>query len=124
MCATFLDPNYKSFEFFENNEKKKYLKIVKEFLSNFYDTKKVSEVIPIDKVAIASKKFKLSFDDDDSESDSETTITLDLKKEINEYIKLAVNQQNVLEFWHQNQFNFPILYCISVMILTSSCYCY
>ena len=119
LCATFLDPNYKSFEFFENNEKKKYLKIVKEFLSNFYDTKKVSEVIPIDKVAIASKKFKLSFDDDDSESDSESIITLDLKKEINEYIKLAVNQQNVLEFWHQNQFNFPILYCISVMILST-----
>ena len=41
----------------------------------------------------------------------------DLKKEISEYIKLSVHEQNVLEFSHQNQHVFPILYCISTMIL-------
>ena len=34
LCATFLDPNYKSFQFFEKYEKKKYLKSVKELLSD------------------------------------------------------------------------------------------
>ena len=33
---------------------------------------------------------------------------------------MQVNQQNVLEFWRQNQFNFPILYCIATMILILS----
>ena len=119
LCATFLDPNYKTFPFFESYEKKKYMKIVKEFLADFYVTKKISEIIQIEKVTTESKKFKLSFDDadDDSESDTDTFITLDLKKEINEYTRLAVNQQNVLEFWRQNQFTLPILYCISTMIL-------
>ena len=66
-----------------------------------------------------SKKFKLSFDDeeDDSGSDSDKNVSLDLKKEISEYIKLSKHEQNVLEFWHQNQHEFPILYCISTMIL-------
>ena len=44
-------------------------------------------------------------------------VTLDLKKEISEYIRLSVHEQNVLEFWHQNQYVFPIFYCISTMIL-------
>ena len=50
LCATFLNPNYKSFQFFEKYEKKKYLKSVKEFLSDFYLAKRVSEIIPIKKV--------------------------------------------------------------------------
>ncbi|XP_065665445.1 uncharacterized protein LOC136086877 [Hydra vulgaris] len=75
LCATFLDPNYK-----------------------------ISEIIPIKKVRKESKKFKLSFEDeeDDSGSDSDKNVTLDLKKEIGEYIRLSVHEQNVLEFWHQN----------------------
>ena len=119
LCATFLDTNYKSFQFFEKYEKKKHLKSVIEFLSDFYLAKRVSETIPIKKVTNESKKFKLSFDDeeDDSGSDSDKNVSLDLKKEISEYIKLSVREQNVLEFWHQNQHVFPILYCISTMIL-------
>ena len=119
LCATFLDPNYKSFQFFEKYEKKKYLKIVKEFLSDFYLAKRVGEIIPIKKVTKESKKFKLSFEDeeDDSGSDSDKNVTLSLKKEISEYIRLSVHEQNILQFWHQNQYVFPILYCISTMIL-------
>ncbi|XP_065642184.1 uncharacterized protein LOC136073856 [Hydra vulgaris] len=119
LCATFLDPNYKSFQFFEKYEKKKYLKCVKEFLSDFYLTKKLCDIIPVKKVTIKSKKFKLSFDDEDYDSgnDSDKIISLDLKKEISGYRKLSVNEQNVLHFWHQNQDVFPILYCISTMIL-------
>ena len=61
----------------------------------------------------------MSFDDeeDDSGSDSDKNVSLDLKKEISEYIKLSVHGQNVLELWHQNQHVFPILYCNSTMIL-------
>ncbi|XP_065662597.1 uncharacterized protein LOC136085236 [Hydra vulgaris] len=79
----------------------------------------VGEIIPIKKVTKESKKFKLSFEDeeDDSGSDSDKNVTLDLKKENSEYIRLSVHEQNVLEFWHQNQYVFPILYCISTMIL-------
>jgi hypothetical protein len=33
---------------------------------------------------------------------------------------LQVNQQNVLEFWHQNQVNFPFLYCIASMLLSAT----
>ena len=119
LCATFLGPNYKSFQFFEKYEKKKYLKSVKEFLSDFYLAKRVSEIIPIKKVTNESKKLKLSFDneDDDSGSDSDKNVSLDLKKEISEYIKLSVHEQNVLELWHQNQHVLPILCCISTMIL-------
>ncbi|XP_065642585.1 uncharacterized protein LOC136074209 [Hydra vulgaris] len=86
---------------------------------NFYLSKRVGEIIPIKKVTKESKKFKLSFEDeeDDSGSDSDKNVTLDLKKEISEYIRLSVHEQNVLEFWHQNQYVFPILYCISTMIL-------
>ena len=82
MCATFLDPNYKSFQFFEKYEKKKYLKSVKEFLSDFYLAKRVREIIPIKKVTNESKKFKLSFDDeeDDSGSDSDKKCKLISKK--------------------------------------------
>ena len=88
-------------------------------MSDFYLAKRVSEIIPIKKVTNESKKFKLSFDDeeDDSGSDSDKNVSLDLKKEISEYIKLSVHEQNVLEFCHQNQRVFPILYCISTMIL-------
>ena len=41
-------------------------------------------------------KFKLSFDDeeDDSRSDSDKNESLDFKKEIREYIKLSVHEQN------------------------------
>ena len=119
LCATFLGPNYKSFQFFEKYEKKKYLKSVKEFLSDFYLAKRVSEMIPIKKETNESKKLKLSFDDeeDDSGSDSDKNLSLDLRKEISEYIKLSVHKQNVFEFWHQNQHVFQILYCILKMIL-------
>ena len=81
-------------------------------MSDFYLAKRVSEIIPIKKVKNKSKKFKLSFEDeeDDSGSDSDKNVSLDLKKEISEYIKLSVYEQNVLEFWHQNQHVFPILY--------------
>ena len=108
LCATF-----SNFQFFEKYEKKKYLKSVKEFLSDFYLAKRVSEIIPIKKVTNESKKFKLSFDDeeDDFGSDSDKNVSLDLKKEISECIKLSVHEQNVLGFWHQNQHVFPILYC-------------
>ena len=58
LCATFLDTNYKSFQFFEKYEKMKYLKSVEEFLSDFYLAKRVSETIPIKKVTNESKKFK------------------------------------------------------------------
>ena len=111
MCH-FFGSNYKSFKFFEKYEKKKYLKSVKEFLSDFYLARRVSEIIPIKKVTNESKKFKLSFDDeeDDSGSDSDKNVSLDLKKEISEYVKLSVHEQNVLEFCHQNQRVFPILY--------------
>jgi hypothetical protein len=61
----------------------------------------------------SQKKFRLNFDDN---GDRELVV-LDLKKEITAYCKLQVNQQNVLEFWHQNQINFPILYCIVRMEL-------
>ena len=64
LCATFLDTNYKSFQFFKKYKKKKYLKIVKEFLSDFYLAKRVGEIIPIKKVTKESKKFKLSFEDE------------------------------------------------------------
>ena len=30
---------------------------------------------------------------------------------------MPVHEQNILNFWHQNQHVFPILYCISTMIL-------
>ena len=78
---------------------------MKEFLSDFYLAKRVGGIIPIKKVTKESKKFKLSFEDeeDDSRSDSDKNVTLGLKKEISEYIRLSVHEQNVLEFWHQNQ---------------------
>ena len=47
-------------------------------------------------------------------------VVLDFKKEITTYSKLHVNQQNVLEFWRQNQITFPILYCIATMILSTT----
>ena len=53
----------------------------------------------------------------DSGSDSDKNVSLDLKKEISEYIKLLVHEQNVLEFWHKNQHVFSKLYFISTMIL-------
>ena len=88
-------------------------------MSDFYLPKRVGEIIPIKKVKKELKKFKLSFEDeeDDSGSDSDKNVTLDLKKEISVYIRLSVHEQNVLEFWHQNQYVFPILYCILTMIL-------
>ena len=88
-------------------------------MSDFYLAKRVCETIPIKKVINESKKFKLSFNDeeDDSGSDSDKNVSLDLKKEISEYLKLSVHEQNVFEFWDQNQHDFPILYCISIMIL-------
>ena len=70
LCATFLDPNYKSFQFFEKYEKKKYSKSVKEFLSDFYLAKRFSETIPMKKVTNESKKFKLAFDDEEDDSGS------------------------------------------------------
>ncbi|XP_065643099.1 uncharacterized protein LOC136074687 [Hydra vulgaris] len=89
-----------------------------ELENNSYESL-VGEIIPIKKVTKESKKFKLSFEDeeDDSGSDSDKNVTLDLKKEISGYIRLSVHEQNVLEFWHQDQYVFPILYCISTMIL-------
>ena len=47
-------------------------------------------------------------------------LIVNLKKEISEYVKLSVHEQNVFKFWHQNQHVFPILYCISTMILCTT----
>ena len=112
MCATFLEPNHKGFQCFEKYEKKKYLKSVKEFLSDFYLAKRVSEITPIKKVTNESKKFKLSFDDeeDDSGSYSDKNVSLDLKKEITEYIKLSVHEHNVLEISKSTSVSNIVLY--------------
>jgi len=69
------------------------------------------------------KLFRLNFnDDDDDENDNGESelVVLNLKKEITAYCKLQVNQQNVLEFWYQNQVNFPILYCIATIVLSTT----
>ena len=57
-------------------------------------------------------------DEDDGSSDN-APITLDLQKEITNYIKLKVNEQNVLDFWRNNKKQFPILFCIATMLLSS-----
>ncbi len=67
-----------------------------------------------------AKKFKLTFDDDEDDSDDNETIELDFKKELSAYSKMAVIQQNVLDFWREHQFDFPILYCIATMILSTT----
>jgi hypothetical protein len=79
--------------------KKKFMKIVKDYLSDFYTKKKVKELVPLQEEKKTQKKFRLNFDgDDDDENDtgeSELAV-LDLKKEITAYCKLQVNQQNLV----------------------------
>ena len=106
LCATFLDPNYKDFSFYETVDKKRNLKKVKEYLMDFYTKKKISELVVLEKDKNkAAKKSKLTFNDDDDDDDDEEDISLhndiqfDLKKEISAYTKLQVNVQDVLDFW-------------------------
>jgi hypothetical protein len=53
----------------------------------------------------------------------DSELVLNLKKEITAYCKLQVIQQNVLGFWHQNQVNIPILYCIASIVLSTKVIC-
>jgi hypothetical protein len=83
------------------------MKIVQDYLSDFYTIKKVKELVPLQEEKKTQKKFGLNFDDDDDDDDENNIgetelVVLDLKKEITAYCKLQVNQQNVLEFWYQN----------------------
>jgi len=48
-------------------KKKKFMKIVKDYLSDFYTKKKVKELVPLQEEKKTPKKFRLNFDDDDDD---------------------------------------------------------
>ena len=109
LSATFLDPNYKDFDFCTSDEKKEHMKQIKLYLSDFYSTRNIASLTESVVQEPDKKKFKLNFN---SDTDDELLV-VDLKKEISSYIKYKTSDSNILDFWKNSKTTIPsfILYC-------------
>jgi hypothetical protein len=118
LTSTYLDPNYKDFEFCTAAEKKEHMIVIKTYLTEFYTTRNITsftqEILKENEI----KKFKLDFTSD-LETDDEISEP-DLKKEIIAYNKFKTSDSNVLDFWRNNKKKFPALYCIAKMVLCTT----
>jgi len=113
ITAAFLDPRFKKFSRFSNEESLSYKQTAKKFIRDAANKYKLAEQINSDPItsAASAKKAKLKifdYEDDDELDDidakSRTT------KEINEYLKEnAPNVKNVLEYWVNQAKRYSVL---------------
>jgi len=118
LTATFLDPNYKDFDFCTSDEKKEHMKQIKLYLSDFYSTRKIASLT----VSVLQEPDKKKFKDLNSNTDDEL-LEVDLKKEISSYSKYKTSDSNILDFWKNSKKRFPALFCIAKMISTVNSIC-
>lgn len=122
LASTFLNPFYKKFDFVTPELRSECLKKAKSYLMDLFKSKKFDQIISKTKEEQVNKinclKKKLSFDSDSDTDNEDCEESLNIRKEIKNYLADEHNE-DILVYWKEKKHEFPILSSLACAILAT-----